>query len=138
MIFTICLCIISRSVKYGLNILINLNRWRVVRAGRRSTTGNRVNGQNRFEGSNPLLSAKNVECYRKVMLYIFYWNKRDSNPTRRSRTQSGQRACEREGQSPSNPLLSAKIDKFRQKLVDFTFSLLTLHFSLFSNVDFGK
>ncbi len=31
------------------------------------------------------------------------------------------------------PLLPApKIDKFRQKLVDFTFSLLTLHFSLFS------
>ncbi len=30
---------------------------RVVRAGRRSTIGNRVNGQNRFEGSNPLLSA---------------------------------------------------------------------------------
>ena len=27
----------------------------------------------------------------------------DSNHTRRSRTQSGQRACEREGQSPSNP-----------------------------------
>ena len=25
-----------------------------------------------------------------------------------------------------------KIDKFRQRLVDFTFSLLTLHFSLFS------
>ncbi|MBQ2274484.1 MAG: hypothetical protein II334_03340, partial [Clostridia bacterium] len=36
-----------------------------------------------------------------------------------------------------NPLLSAKIDKFRVRLVDFTFSLLTLHFSLFSAADFG-
>ena len=31
---------------------------RVVRAGRRSTIGNRVTGYNLFEGSNPLLSAK--------------------------------------------------------------------------------
>ena len=32
--------------------------WRVVRAGRRSTTGNRVVGKRLLEGSNPLLSAK--------------------------------------------------------------------------------
>jgi len=30
-----------------------------------------------------------------------------------------------------------KIDNLRQRVVDFTFSLLTLHFSLFSTVDFG-
>ena len=31
-----------------------------------------------------------------------------------------------------NMRYNSKIDKFRQKLVDFTFSLFTLHFSLFS------
>ncbi len=44
--------------------------WRVVRAGRRSTIGNRVNGQNRFEGSNPLLSAK-IRTTPKGWFYIF-------------------------------------------------------------------
>lgn len=33
-------------------------KWRVVRVGRRSTTGNRVSRKHGFEGSNPLLSAK--------------------------------------------------------------------------------
>ena len=37
----------------------------------------------------------------------------------------------------SNPYSPAKIDKSRQRFVDFTFYLFTLHFSLFSMVDFG-
>ena len=51
---------------------------RVVRAGRRSTIGNRVTGYNLFEGSNPLLSAKNEKLYRKVWLFLFLFA-RDSN-----------------------------------------------------------
>ena len=49
-----------------------LNTRRVVRAGRRSTIGNRVNGQNRFEGSNPLLSAKKevTFVYQKLLLFL--------------------------------------------------------------------
>ena len=44
--------VISEKVCYNERVI-----WRVVRAGRRSTIGNRVNGYNRFEGSNPSLSA---------------------------------------------------------------------------------
>ena len=58
LIFLYKLCIIAKQLKI----------WRVVRAGRRSTTGNRVNGQNRFEGSNPLLSAKKE---RSVSFVLF-------------------------------------------------------------------
>ncbi len=32
-------------------------------------------------GKIPCSPPKNVDCYRKVMLYIFYCNKRNSNPT---------------------------------------------------------
>ena len=54
--------------------------WRVVRAGRRSTTGNRVNGQNRFEGSNPLLSAKkDSNAFWYCYLFLVSSKVRDSN-----------------------------------------------------------
>ena len=50
--------------------------WRVVRAGRRSTIGNRVNGYNRFEGSNPSLSASgkppHLICVRRKSDAIFF------------------------------------------------------------------
>ena len=42
---------------------------RVVRAGRRSTIGNRVTGYNLFEGSNPLLSAI---LSRKSFIYALF------------------------------------------------------------------
>lgn len=44
---------------------------RVVRAGRRSTIGNRVMGYNLFEGSNPLLSAKNGKAVPQGMAFYF-------------------------------------------------------------------
>ena len=54
---------------------------RVVRAGRRSTTGNRVSRQRGFEGSNPLLSArvripcsppkKNGNFKKKLPFFLF-------------------------------------------------------------------
>ena len=47
---------------------------RVVRAGRRSTTGNRVSRQRGFEGSNPLLSAKKEERqFHKEITVLFYF-----------------------------------------------------------------
>ena len=51
---------------------------RVVRAGRRSTIGNRVTGYNLFEGSNPLLSAKNEKAVPQGMAFSFLFE-RDSN-----------------------------------------------------------
>ena len=45
---------------------------RVVRAGRRSTIGNRVTGYNLFEGSNPLLSAKNEKAVPQGMAFSFF------------------------------------------------------------------
>lgn len=51
---------------------------RVVRAGRRSTIGNRVTGYNLFEGSNPLLSAKNEKAVPQGMAFSFLFA-RDSN-----------------------------------------------------------
>ena len=45
---------------------------RVVRAGRRSTIGNRVTGYNLFEGSNPLLSAKNEKAVPQGMAFYFF------------------------------------------------------------------
>ena len=45
---------------------------RVVRAGRRSTIGNRVTGYNLFEGSNPLLSAKNEKAVPQGMAFLFF------------------------------------------------------------------
>ena len=45
---------------------------RVVRAGRRSTIGNRVMGYNLFEGSNPLLSAKNEKAVPQGMAFYFF------------------------------------------------------------------
>ena len=45
-----------RYVIYNIQAF-DLQIRRVVRAGRRSTIGNRVTGYNLFEGSNPLLSA---------------------------------------------------------------------------------
>ena len=53
-----------QTIKKGLDFLeesrynINVDRWRDVRAGRRSTIGNRVYGYNRIRGSNPRLSAR--------------------------------------------------------------------------------
>ena len=44
---------------------------RVVRAGRRSTIGNRVNRQSGFEGSNPLLSAKKHCRRRDRQCFVF-------------------------------------------------------------------
>ena len=44
---------------------------RVVRAGRRSTIGNRVTGYNLFEGSNPLLSAMKKEQIPLRCLFFF-------------------------------------------------------------------
>ena len=48
--------------------------WRVVRAGRRSTIGNRVMLSKVSEGSNPLLSAK-----KKTVKTVFVFFTRDSN-----------------------------------------------------------
>ena len=53
----------EKDFKKGLDFLerirynINVDLWRDVRAGRRSTIGNRVYGYNRIRGSNPRLSA---------------------------------------------------------------------------------
>ena len=53
---------------------------RVVRAGRRSTIGNRVTGYNLFEGSNPLLSAKKKRVATAALfLFLFKIKARDSN-----------------------------------------------------------
>ena len=52
--------VISEKVCYNNQVI-----WRVVRAGRRSTIGNRVNGYNRFEGSNPSLSARKTALLLK-------------------------------------------------------------------------
>ena len=52
-------CIRKKCLDFLLRIRYNSRATRrVVRAGRRSTTGNRVSRQRGFEGSNPLLSAK--------------------------------------------------------------------------------
>ena len=54
---------------------------RVVRAGRRSTIGNRVTGYNLFEGSNPLLSAKKKRvATRGSFSFLFKIKARDSKP----------------------------------------------------------
>ena len=53
--------------------------WRVVRAGRRSTIGNRVMLSKVSEGSNPLLSAKKDGFYR---LFLFI-NKNGLNTSAR-------------------------------------------------------
>ena len=49
-----------RAIRYNMQVPVTEARfkWRVVRVGRRSTTGNRVSRKHGFEGSNPLLSAK--------------------------------------------------------------------------------
>ncbi len=105
MIFHFSLVIIAGHLKKCLNIF---RPWRVVRAGRRSTVGNRVNGYSRFEGSNPLLSAKKQWVFFLYLLFSFccFQQRKGFDPPRRSRTQS--RICEANlGRSP-NPLLSAK------------------------------
>ncbi|MBQ5798273.1 MAG: hypothetical protein IIW16_00455 [Clostridia bacterium] len=100
---------------------------------------------------NPLLSAKKDESVRKDGFFFFYANMVGFEQGGRKPLAFGRKQF-RELFSPTwatsvseaigalrrkNPLLSAKIDKFRVRLVDFTFSLLTLHFSLFSAADFG-
>ena len=59
--------------------------WRVVRAGRRSTIGNRVMLSKVSEGSNPLLSAKKDGFYR-----LFFFT-RDSKQKQRLGRQN--RSC---------------------------------------------
>ena len=107
---------------------------RVVRAGRRSTIGNRVTGYNLFEGSNPLLSAKNEKAVPQGMAFSFLFA-RDSNkegagfacgrkqscglfsPTR-SRSIATRRhtaVCRK------NPLLSAKNEKAVPQGMAFSF-----------------
>ena len=45
---------------------------RCVRAGRRSTIGNRVNGEHRFKGSNPFICAKGRKHRFSVLLFFRY------------------------------------------------------------------
>ncbi len=53
----------KKRLDFFMSVIYNIEAFdlqirRVVRAGRRSTIGNRVTGYHLFEGSNPLLSAR--------------------------------------------------------------------------------
>ena len=71
-----------QTIKKGLDFLeesrynINVDRWRDVRAGRRSTIGNRVYGYNRIWGSNPHFSAKReTAIFERELSFLFVFTK---------------------------------------------------------------
>ena len=71
--FTANARILKKALIFGrkFGIISTLTFWRDVRAGRRSTIGNRVYGYNRIRGSNPRLSAMSPQAVSRLRRFCF-------------------------------------------------------------------
>ena len=87
--------LIKKRLDFSIGVMYNILAFdadirRVVRAGRRSTIGNRVTGYNLFEGSNPLLSAmKKAVTPLGVTAFLFAESKEGIRRTSGTEQQSG-------------------------------------------------